>query len=266
MAYEERDLLHGTLMTTVKHGQGQQAVASCQKLVGDLVSERFPNATTVLLGGSVVRGDATSTSDLDVVVIDESLPAARRETHVRDGWPVEVFAYTTATFAEYLERGWRTRLPVVAQMCAEAVIVVDRHGTASGLQARVRALLEAGPPEPTTSELQSYRYRLTNLRDDLADTDQQAERVFLGLQVARVVTELALLRRRCWLGTGKWLPRLVARVDPSLLDSLLPALAALVARNDPQPLLDLIDLQLVPVGGPLLDGYSAQSPDRLPDR
>ncbi|WP_277587514.1 nucleotidyltransferase domain-containing protein, partial [Psychrobacillus antarcticus] len=43
----------------------------------------FPNCNGALLAGSVVRGEATNTSDLDIVIFDESIPSSYRESFIK---------------------------------------------------------------------------------------------------------------------------------------------------------------------------------------
>ena len=44
-----------------------------------------------------MRGQATETSDLDLVVVYERLEAAYRESFVHGGWPIEVFVHDPET-------------------------------------------------------------------------------------------------------------------------------------------------------------------------
>ena len=39
----------------------------------NIITSQFPNCDVALLGGSVARGEATKTSDLDIVIVDQSL-------------------------------------------------------------------------------------------------------------------------------------------------------------------------------------------------
>ena len=57
-----------------------------------LVNDRFPAAVQAWLAGSVVRGTATATSDLDIdiTVLDETA-VVHRESLRFEGWPVELF-------------------------------------------------------------------------------------------------------------------------------------------------------------------------------
>ena len=67
-------------------------------------AERFASADTVFLCGSVSRGEATPTSDLDLVVLFPRVDAAWRESFTFESWPVECFCHDLET-AEYYFSG-----------------------------------------------------------------------------------------------------------------------------------------------------------------
>lgn len=48
---------------------------------------RYAEPRVVLLAGSVVRGEVTAYSDLDVLVVYERVEHAWRESFVAEGWP-----------------------------------------------------------------------------------------------------------------------------------------------------------------------------------
>ena len=50
---------------------------------------RYAKAPVVFLAGSLVRGEGTSTSDLDLVIVFDRLPNAFRESFWHEKWPVE---------------------------------------------------------------------------------------------------------------------------------------------------------------------------------
>ena len=65
--------------------------------VTEILAEKYPEARVVFLAGSVVRGEDTETSDLDLVVIFDRLPQAYRESFIFGGWPVEAFIHDPET-------------------------------------------------------------------------------------------------------------------------------------------------------------------------
>lgn len=59
--------------------------------------KRYRDATAVRAAGSLVRGEGTAYSDLDLVVVYARLPAAYRESFVFEGFPVEAFVHDPET-------------------------------------------------------------------------------------------------------------------------------------------------------------------------
>ncbi|MGE6517417.1 nucleotidyltransferase domain-containing protein, partial [Lysinibacillus sphaericus] len=55
------------------------------------INKSFPNCQGAVLAGSVVRGEETDTSDLDIVVFEKSITSSYRESLIDFGWPIEIF-------------------------------------------------------------------------------------------------------------------------------------------------------------------------------
>ncbi len=49
------------------------------KITNEILASKYSAARVIFLAGSVVRGEGTAYSDLDLVVIFDKLPAAYRE-------------------------------------------------------------------------------------------------------------------------------------------------------------------------------------------
>src|SRR5688572_33134370 len=115
--------------------------------------ERYAGAPVLFLGGSVMRGEATPASDLDVVVVYERLPNAYREAFAYAGWPVEAFVHDTETLERFFEMDRRRGLPALMSMVGEGVEVPGATEFSARLKRRAAELLEAGPPPWDEDEL-----------------------------------------------------------------------------------------------------------------
>ena len=67
-----------------------------------IITSQFPNCDVALLGGSVKRR-SDKTSDLDIVIVDQSLTSCYRESFYSNGWPVEVFVHNFETYKTFLK-------------------------------------------------------------------------------------------------------------------------------------------------------------------
>lgn len=67
------------------------------------ISKHYPNCQGALLAGSVVRGEATHTSDLDLVIFDDDFPSSFRESLIEFRWAIEVFAHNPTSYQVFLK-------------------------------------------------------------------------------------------------------------------------------------------------------------------
>ena len=226
------------------------------------VAERFADAKAAFLGDGVLGPLRTPTSDLDVVVVldpatgqpDRPRPPYR-ETFEHAGWITEAFVHDDTSLREWWEHDAARRIPSLVRMVAESVVLHDAAGIADGLRAEAVGLLAAGPPRADDDELAGRRYALTNLLDDMAGCDDEAELGYLAGAVLREVSELALLVAGEWLGSGKGLPRRLAVHDPDLLERLVNGQRHVVVYGDTAVLHKTAVDVLVRAGGALLVGY-----------
>ncbi|MGI8899325.1 MAG: hypothetical protein ACR2HA_00070 [Nocardioides sp.] len=236
------------------------------------VAERFPEARAAFLGGSVINAHRTPTSDLDVVVLLDpapgraalpapgraALPAPYRETFEHERWVVEAFVHTRASLDDYWQRDTDRRVCSLLRMCAESIVVADPAGAAEEIQEAASELLAGGPPPLTEAELRAWRYGLTDLLDDMAGCEEEAELAFIAGAVLRGVASLALAANGRWSGSGKALARELRKADPELAERLLNGHRHVVVYGDTAVLHRAAVEVLLRVGGPLLDGYRVQ--------
>jgi hypothetical protein len=252
-----------------------------------LVRERFPEALAAFLGATVLTSARTSTSDLDIVVIRPEGRPVFRETVRHAGWTVELFVSTPPVYREFVAREVAARRSPLLHMVGHGVPLRepdgDGGGTGAELRAEALALLAQGPPPPSPQELADLRYRLSDLLDDLdgaaarpveaarpagpggaADARAAAgargsEVVFIAVALFDATARLALTVAGSWLGSGKWLGRMLRAADPELHAALVHALGEAVAGRV-EPLRQVGYGVLDRAGGRLMEGYHKTGP------
>lgn len=181
-----------------------------------VVEEHHPDARAAFLGGSVVTARRTAMSDLDIVVVLRGAPAPYRASLRHDGWPVELFVHTEATWYAYVEREVRKRRSPLLWMCAAGLLLFDTDGVGARIAADARKLTAAGPPGVSAEEIDDRRYAITDLLDDLSGSTDQGEQLFIATELARRTGELALAIGGSWNASGKWLARSLDTTAPGL--------------------------------------------------
>ncbi|MDO0926526.1 nucleotidyltransferase domain-containing protein [Streptomyces sp. TG1A-8] len=219
-----------------------------------VVEEHHPSARAAFLGGSVVTGRRTATSDLDIVVLLYGAPAPYRTCLQHASWPVEMFVHTEATWHAYVERELRKRRSPLLWMCADGLLLFDRDGLGARLAAQARKLTATGPPPVPAEEIEDRRYAITDLLDDLAGSNDQGERLFIATELVRRTGELALAIGGSWSGGGKWLARRLESAAPGLSTRLHHGLHEVLSGRA-EALVTVVEEVLEQAGGRLWVGY-----------
>jgi len=214
-----------------------------------LVAEEFPEARAAWLGGSVVRGNASATSDLDITVLLDGRPAPMRKSLWYGGWPVELFVHTEKSLAYFSDKDQQRRQPTMMRLVGESVVLLDTDGSGARLQAACLEEVAAGPKPLTTEELDLLRYTITNLLDDLADAPGD-ERTAIVSVLWQDAARLLLTGAGRWSGTGKGLLRELAAYDETRARALMDGVRA---END--SLVKEVDRILAAHGGRLFAGF-----------
>jgi hypothetical protein len=237
-----------------------------ERLAARVLAVRFADADAGFAAGSIVRGQATAGSDLDLVVLYARLPNARRESFTFDGLPVDAFIHDDETLAWLFQGDLDAGKCAHLTMVAEGRIVGPRPDAARQLQDRAHQVLRDGPPPLSVEQLDQFRYLITARIDDLRDPRDVREGVATGAWLYLVLADFILRSRGQWAHTAKWIPRGLTAFDPKLEAEFSRAFDDLFVRHDPAALIAFTETVLEPFGGPLLEGYESQSPAsaRLP--
>jgi hypothetical protein len=234
----------------------KQVVATAKALV----TERFPEARAAWLAGSVVSGEATPTSDLDVTVLLPGPPAPFRESLAHDGWPVELFVHTRESVSHWIEKDLERRRPTLVRLISSGVVLLDADGTGVALAEECAMILAAGPGPVSDADRDALRYALTDLLDDLADCTDPVTAAAVAFATWEQAVKLLLALDGRWWGTGKWLVRELREYDAAHATSYALRLhAALVSAVERDPvLLTVVAEEILEVaGGRLWAGYRA---------
>ncbi|MFF0268616.1 nucleotidyltransferase domain-containing protein [Kribbella sp. NPDC004536] len=216
-----------------------------------LVLELYPDARAAWLGGSVVRGDASPTSDLDITVLHDG-PSWRRSLKY-GRWPVELFVHNEKSLRYFADKDQARRQPTMMRLVGESVVLVDADGSGARLQQEFLAEVAAGPEPLSADELKLLRYTVTDLVEDLAGAAGDV-RLAVASVLWQEAARLLLTGSGRWSGTGKGLLREVLAYDVACGTDYAPALLDGVRSTDDR-LVAVVDRILAAHGGRLFDGF-----------
>ncbi|MBB3133238.1 hypothetical protein FHS26_000942 [Rhizobium pisi] len=237
------------------HNLAERALAVARRCV----ASRYDGAAFAYVAGSIMRGEGTEFSDIDLVVVFPSLERAWRESFTLEGFPVEAFVHDEQTLAHYLHADADSGYPIMANMVATGSIVGPDIERARAVQAKAAGMLAAGPKPLAGPAYDALRYQVTDLADDLRGVRPPEEIAAIAALLYQKLADLILLGRGAWSGRGKWAPRLMKRLDAQLATEF-DAAFRLAAAGDGARFLALADRELALHGGRYFDEFRQEAP------
>jgi hypothetical protein len=168
----------------------------------------------IVVSGSIVRGEAGPTSDLDVFVVHDE-PWRVRDQRWFAGVPAELFVNPAARIRQYFASEHAEGRPASAHMFATGEVLGTPHPTVEELVREASAWL-ARPLAFTDAQLAAQRYGAIDLLDDARDViadDPTAAHVLLGSAVS-IILGYAFLARGMFRPRRKRAVSALAALDP----------------------------------------------------
>jgi hypothetical protein len=219
------------------------------------ISENYFDCRVALLAGSVVRGEETDQSDLDIVIIDDSITTPYRESVIAYQWMIETFVNTSESYQYFFEKDCKRGRPSLPQMCLEGIVLQD-DGLAQRIKDEAEQLLMQGPEPWTIKDIDLKRYMITDLLFDLEGSTYEKEDLFIVSSLAIEVHEFILRTNGQWIGTSKWIVRSLRNFNPELCEEFVKVYESFYKSGDKQSFIQFVDRILKPFGGRLFQGFS----------
>jgi hypothetical protein len=220
------------------------------------VESYFPNCEVAYLAGSVVRGEETESSDLDIIIIDSSVGESYRQSLTEFDWPIEVFVHNMFTYKNFFKENIDRARPSLPQMCAEGIILRDT-GHASRIKNEALQLLKAGPTPWRSIEIERARYHLTDLLNDLEGSTNGIEDLFVVSKLADLTHEFVLRVNGHWIGEGKWIIRALKEYNEDFAARFAEVFDLYYSSREKAGVIHFVDEIIAPYGGRLFEGYSS---------
>ncbi|MFJ7647265.1 nucleotidyltransferase domain-containing protein [Lysinibacillus sp. NPDC097279] len=219
------------------------------------IAQYFPHCDGALLAGSVVRGEATETSDLDIVVFDNNRMTSYRESIVAFGWAIEVFVHNLTSYKQYFHEDYKRARPSMPRMVSEGIVLKD-NGILDAIKNEAKLLLDKGPEEWTEQTIKIKQYFISDALDDFIGCSNKAEELFIANALAELVSEFVLRTNRQWIGHSKWVVRALLQHDEAFTLHFIQAFDIFYKTGNKQHIIQLVNNVLEPFGGKYFDGFS----------
>jgi hypothetical protein len=237
-------------------------LSEIQRATEEIRKNKYPQAHVVFLAGSLVRGEGTSTSDLDLVVLFDRIPCAYRESFIYNRWPVEAFVHDPQTLEYFFwEVDRQSGFPSLPAMVAEGVEIPEVSEFSDSLKRLAAAVLNEGPPKWSEKDLSNSRYAITDLIEDLRDPRSTQELHATATLLYSALANHYFRSRRVWSAKGKAIPRRLNAIDVSFAGRYIDSFESLFLKNHATAVIELAKEILEPDGGFLFEGHRLEAPE-----
>ncbi|MEH7453833.1 nucleotidyltransferase domain-containing protein [Gottfriedia acidiceleris] len=219
------------------------------------IEKYFPKCQGALLAGSVVRGEATETSDLDIVIFDKGLSSSYRESLKEFGWDIEVFVHNLSSYKQYFKSDFERARPSLPRMVSEGIILRD-EGIIEDIKKEANDILDKGPEKWSEETIKIKRYFITDALNDFIGSFNRAEELFIANTLAELVSEFVLRTNGKWIGSSKWIIRSLRQYNEEFANILVEAFDSFYTKGEKNRIIKLVDEVLQPYGGQLFEGFS----------
>lgn len=215
----------------------------------------FPNCNAAVLAGSVVRGQATATSDLDIVIFDEKIGSSYRESMMEFGWPIEIFVHNLASYKDFFLMDYNLAKPSMQRMITEGIVLKD-DGVLQVIKQEAEKMLVEGPKEWPEETIRTKRYFISDVLDDFIGSDNEQEVIFIASTLSFLLHEFVLRVNKQWIGTSKWMVRSLRQFDQKFANEFIDAFETFYRTREKENIIVLTERVLKPYGGKLFTGFS----------
>ncbi len=231
------------------------------KIARNIFATRYPDALVMFLAGSIVRGESTPYSDLDLVVVFAELPNAYRESFYFQDFPIEAFVHDPDTLNYFFDEvDQPSGIPSLAQMVVEGIEVPEPSDISGSLKRLAGSSLKLGPKELTEKDDRNLRYAITNLINDIREPRSKDELTATGAELYESLANYFLRSKKLWSAEGKSIPRILKQANPELCLRYIESFDKLFVEGQPMKVITLAEEILLVHGGPLFDGHRLNAP------
>lgn len=225
------------------------------KIAEKFLIEKFPKADSAFVSGSIIRGEGTKHSDLDIIILFPKIANAFRESFVYESVPIEAFIHDPETIHWFVDDEKKSGGAYLAHMISTGKIIPKPTKLSAQMLRYANSALKSGPDAISTDTLLKLRYSITDLIDDLRDDRPQQERVACAIRLYPLLAEAMLRSNGQWLAHGKWIPRKLKVADPKMAKRFDTAFSDIFLKHSAIKLVKLSEEVLEPFGGFYWEGW-----------
>ena len=226
-----------------------------------LIQEKYKKAKAIFWAGSVSQNQGTDSSDLDLVIVFESLTHAYREAFVYDGWPIDAFIHDIDTLRYFFEES-RTGNGIsgLSYMILNGREVTNPSAFSKNVKTLAQEVLKAGPATWDQEQIGKERFLITDVLDDIKYPVGRDEQIASAAWLLEALGQFYFRSQNKWCASGKSIIRYLKNDNPDLATEFTKSFESLFQTGSFVLLELLVKKILEPYGGLFWNGFRSDAP------
>lgn len=118
----------------------------------------YPNCECAFVAGSMLRGEESATSDIDVVVIyGDEFEGIHRNSIIENGWSIEFFVHNRQSLDYYMNLDRQCGMCIIMDMVVSGLVIPEANDFTRERKAKAQKFIDAGPPILSDMEIEDRR-------------------------------------------------------------------------------------------------------------
>ncbi|HAU0349440.1 TPA: nucleotidyltransferase domain-containing protein [Legionella pneumophila] len=234
---------------------------TAQETIHKLINENYSEALAVFWSGSVAQGLGNEASDLDLIIVFESLPNAYREALVYEGWAIDTFVHDRETLRYFFEESRKNSgISGLIQMILTGKEMLPTSDFSKGIIKEAYDYLKQGPSSWDKNIIDKERFLITDALEDVMYSQSHDEQIATASWLFEALSQFYFRAQNKWCASEKSIVRYLQQENPDLAREYLECFKQVFKSGDARDLKKLVEKILKPYGGLLWEGFYSDAP------
>lgn len=230
-------------------------------VIKQLISERYNQAAAVFWAGSCARNQGNQASDLDLVIVFDTLTNAYREAFLYEEWPIDAFVHDEISLQYFFEESRRGNgISGLIHMVLYGQEITAPSPFSQRIKAIAEQFLQAGPQAWNQEKIDMERFLITDVLEDIIFPKSRAEQLAATAWLYEALAQFYFRAQTKWCASGKAIVSYLKHDNPKLAEDFLQSFEQVFQSGETVNLKKLTQRILEPYGGLMGREFKAIAP------
>lgn len=217
----------------------------------NFLSEYIPTCHAAMITGSASTSEMTSTSDIDILILDNNITRDYFETIYYQNYKIDCIIMPLVSIESILNEERERNSIVYIGMLSKGVVIKDTFKSLTKLKDYATILKEMGPTPATAQIKKMVLFQAYNLYEDLLVERDFSETLYIAIDLFQQLIRLNSVFHNHWTSNkGKWRFRYLNQFDEKFTANITDSFRKIISEQDKSDFLHFAKDNLSGYGAP----------------